>query len=204
MNPAFLQLQSVLRDRFPAATAPFSPPSPPAAASANEVCLLPGKVIEIVASGPHSAAGMILMRLLEQLDHSCALVDGADAFDWDCIDAETRQRLLWVRCHRATEAVRAADLLLRDGNLRTLFLDLRLLPTKSLLGLPTSVWHRLRMLAERSNAALAVFSPHKVVSCVARRWTMHSAFDLTALEQPRAVLWGDLAPQLQNGIRLVA
>ena len=53
------------------------------------------------------------------------LIDGADGFDLASVEPAALTRLLWVRCRSAVEAVKAADLLLRDGNLPFVLLNLR-------------------------------------------------------------------------------
>jgi len=45
-----------------------------------------------------------------------ALIDGRDSFDPCALANSILRQLLWVRCAKALEAVKAADLLLRDGN----------------------------------------------------------------------------------------
>lgn len=171
MKISFLQLQALLHDRFPGASPVFhhhnfteAPPS-----------LLPGRLVEVVGS----TSSLLLRQFCA--GQKTALIDGADALDPSSIDSLDLQRLLWVRCHKATEAIRAADLLLRDGNLPIVLLDLRLLPQRELLSLPSSVWHRLRMLAERGNAAVAVFSPCKVVACAAQRWVSDARHSLDSI-----------------------
>ncbi len=173
MSASLAQLRDLIQQRFPSAAAPVFKESAPASESP---ALLPGRLVEIV--GPTS--GLVLQRFIH--GQRTALVDGADAFDPAGIDPADLQRLLWVRCRKAAEAIRAADLLLRDGNLPAVLLDLRLLPQRDLLSLPSSIWHRLRMLAERGDAAAAVFSPCKVVACAARRWFLTQEHTLADLE----------------------
>lgn len=173
MSASLAQLRDLIQQRFPSAAAPvFKRPS----ADSDSPALLPGRLVEIV--GPTS--GLILRHFIH--GQRTALIDGADAFDPAGLDPADLQHLLWVRCRKATEAIRAADLLLRDGNLPSVLLDLRLLPQRELLSLPSSVWHRLRMLAERGDAATAVFSPCKVVACAARRWFQTQERTLADLE----------------------
>lgn len=188
-------LRSLLAVRFPEAVQNcFLSPSP----RQNTVEMLPGKLVEVVADSLSGGAGVLLRRFCENASGVLALVDGADALDPAMLSAAARQRLLWVRCGHATAAIRAADLLLRDGNLSTVLLDLRLLPERELLRLPSSVWHRLRMLAERANAAVGIFSPCRSVPCAARRWVVAESFGLEALAESSDLLADRLHPHAQE------
>lgn len=194
MSDRLAQLRSLLASRFPGSVDPnlAEPPSRQALTS-----LLPGKLVEIVPTTAGSAGeGLLLRRFCEQSTGPVALVDGANAFDPSGVTQATRQRLLWARCRHAAEAVRTADLLLRDGNLTTVLMDLRLLPARELLRLPSSVWHRLRMLAERTQVSVGIFSPCRVVPCAASRWVLETPLGLEALEQPAESLAARLQPRL--------
>ena len=150
-----------------------------------------GGVTEIVGSSLSSGAGLLLSFLMEQSARSgnwLALVDGMDVFDPWSVAPSSLERLLWVRCREVKQAVKAADLLLRDGNLETVLLDLQSHSTRELFSVPSSSWHRLRMLAEKSNAALCVFTPCKTVPCAAMRLVLEERFKLTDQETSRAVL----------------
>lgn len=158
-----------------------------------EVRLMAGRLVEVVPGHPGCGLGLVLNRLMREADGVVALVDGGDGLDPAAVEENLLRRLLWVRCRGALEALRAADLLLRDGNLATVLVDLRLLPEKELLRLPSSVWHRLRLLAERSGARVAVLSHCAVVASAARRWLVRGRFDVECLEQPEEALWQRLS-----------
>lgn len=194
MSARIDQLRSLLVTRFPGTVVSrFAEPEVPRQA---EVQLLPGRLVEVVAAAGCGGEGLLLRGFCEKAAAAgtLALVDGADALDAGMLGAETRQRLLWLRCCGAAAAVRAADLLLRDGNLTTVLLDLRLLPERELLRLPSSVWHRLRMLAGRSNVAVGVFSPCRLVPCAAERWVMEASPGLEVLEAETSLLTTRLRP----------
>lgn len=193
MSDRLAHLRSLLATRFPGSLDTHFSAAPPTQILTS---LIPGKLVEIVASSGCGGEGLLLRRFCEGSTGTVALVDGADAFSPSVVTQETRQRLLWVRCHRVTEAVRAADLLLRDGNLATVLLDLRLLPLRELLRQPSSVWHRLRMLAERAHVSVGVFSPCRVVPCAARRWVLEADLGLHALEEPAETVAARLQPRL--------
>jgi hypothetical protein len=107
-----------------------------------------------------------------------ALIDGRDSFDPASYGSAACSRLLWVRCHHAAESLRCADLLLRDGNLPLLTLDLQLTPLRELQDIPASSWYRLRNLARQSDATLLAFTPRHLIPCAALQLTFPSIFDL--------------------------
>jgi hypothetical protein len=164
MNTTLTQLRDLLQSKFPAATATLAPTAPPVSLQPT---LLPGKLIEI--------SSLTSTHLLHQLiqsnpSSSCALIDSSDSFDPASTPPALLSQLLWLRCQTLQQALKAADLLLRDGNLPIVLIDLRLQPTLDLARLPNSTWHRLRLLAERSGTAVALFTPAPIVPCTAQRW----------------------------------
>lgn len=194
MNARLVQLRSLIAARFPGAVDDrlAQPPAPEGLAAPQ---LLAGRLVEVVTSPGCGGEGLLLWHFCTEAKGTLALVDGADAFDPPALSSAIRQRLLWLRCRGAGEAVRAADLILRDGNLSTLLLDLRLLPERELLRLPSSVWHRLRMLAERAQGAVGIFSPCRLVPCAARRWVLDAGFGVEALEEETPKLAARLHPR---------
>lgn len=188
---SLLELRSLLHQRFPEAVRGVHD-APRGKKPALEADWLPGQVVEVVCSPEGSGSGLLLHALLKkalaETRLMTALVDGADGLDPASSEGLCHEKFLWARCHQAVEAIRATDLLLRDGNTAHVLLDLRLLPQRSLLGLPSSLWHRLRMLAGRGGAAVAVFTPFKLVACAARRWTLKQNFDLATLDEEPALL----------------
>jgi hypothetical protein len=68
---------------------------------------------------------LTILRHAAQEQRWSALIDGTDSFDPQSAGPEILSSLLWIRCRDATEAIRSADLLLRDGNLPVNFFGLR-------------------------------------------------------------------------------
>ena len=137
--------------------------------------ITPGHITEFVSPCGSTGSGLVLAALMEgaeeTLREQVALVDGADAFDPRTLSPQALGRLLWLRCHEVQKAVRATDLLLRDGNIPRVLLDLQLCPERALRQVPSQAWHRLRLLAERGGATLCVFTPLQAVPC-ARSWAL--------------------------------
>ncbi len=204
MNPPphIVAFRDLLRSKFPDAHLPFRADGEPAAATVEGgitgVALLdalglgPGVVSEVVAAHASAGAGLLLLALLEAREEvvrsRVALVDGADAFEPAQASAQIHQHVLWLRCREAAQAVRAADLLLRDGNVPRVLLDLQLCPLQGLRRIPAQSWHRLRLLAEKSGACLCAFTPEQMVPCARSRLVLDEPLGMAALDEPPAVL----------------
>src|SRR5207248_3916101 len=109
-----------------------------------------------------------------------ALIDGRDSFDPASIHESFLSRLLWIRCHSAPEALKAADLVLRDDNLPLVLLDLGLNPETKRI--PATTWYRFQRLIEETATVCLVFTPCPLISCAQARITVRSRFSLDALE----------------------
>jgi recA bacterial DNA recombination protein len=140
-----------------------------------------GAITEIISTNPSAGSALLIHSLLQiaQRDRFfLALVDGRDSFDVQSVDTGTLQHLLWVRCEKATEAIKAADFLLRDGNFPLVILDLVLNPAEELRRIPATSWYRLQRLVEPAPTAFVVMSRHNMVAsarakiALENRWTL--------------------------------
>jgi recA bacterial DNA recombination protein len=138
-------------------------------------------ITEIITPNMSAGSALLIHSLLKiaQRDRFfLALIDGGDSFDVQSVDATTLQHLLWVRCEKATEAIKAADFLLRDGNFLLVVLDLVLNPVEELRRIPATSWYRLQRLVEAAPTAFVVMSRHNMVASartkivLENRWTL--------------------------------
>ena len=118
--------------------------------------------------------------------HFIALIDGSDGFDPTSVETAALARLLWVRCHDAAEAVRAADLLLRDGNLPLVLMNLR--GCADAARVPGQAWYRLQRIVEQSGVALLVLTRRAMIPSARVRIALHGVFTDDDLERDRAGL----------------
>src|SRR6266446_3881850 len=124
-----------------------------------------GAITEIISPNPSAGSALLIHSLLQiaQRDRFfLALIDGSDSFD--VYDSDALQHLLWVRCEKASEAVKAVDFLLRDGNFPLVILDLVLNPVEELRRIPATSWYRLQRLVEPAPTAFVVMSRHNMVA----------------------------------------
>ncbi|MDB6120157.1 MAG: hypothetical protein JWO08_3938 [Verrucomicrobiaceae bacterium] len=175
-------MREFMRERFPEAHAHMEPESEPVRTGLSlldGLGLGKGAVTEVV--GTQAGIGLLIACLLERetaVWEPTALVDGCDAFDPWSVPPNALERLLWLRCRETEQAVKATDLLLRDGNIPLVLLDLQLHPLRTVQGMPSSVWHRLRLLAEKSGCTLCVLTPGRAIPCARSRVMLESRFTL--------------------------
>src|SRR6476619_2330034 len=164
-----IDLRNLLAERFPS-----SPLSPQAHLSTGLSALdeatgggLPkGAITELTS--PHPSAGSALMissllRRAQQDRYFLALIDGYDSFDPQPLGNFALGHLLWVRCTKALEAIKAADLLLRDGNFPLVIVDLILNSAEELRKIPQTTWYRLQRLVESVPTACLVLTRYEMV-----------------------------------------
>src|ERR1700694_1151470 len=128
-----IDLRNLLAERFPQS---FTAPAPrlatglPAIDEAIGGGLPKSAITELSSPKLSAGSALLLYALLQSAQRDgyfLALVDGRDSFDPSALGGLGNRRLrnlLWVRCTKALDAVKAADLLLRDGNFPLVVLDL--------------------------------------------------------------------------------
>jgi hypothetical protein len=116
-----------------------------------------------------------------------ALIDGRDSFDPEPLGQACLRHLLWVRCHHAAEAVKAADLLLRDGNFPIVLLDLALNLPNELRKIPQNNWYRLQRLVEPTSTVCLVLSRQSMVASAQLKIGLEHQWTLQTFEQNNAI-----------------
>lgn len=190
--PNLIDLRRMLAERFPAAHRPLRLEPDEDRWSTGVDALdevlgggLPrGELTELVGDGPGSGSAQVIHALLEHTARQgrfLTLIDGADSLDIEAPTEEALARLLWVRCRSADEALRAADLVLRDRNLPLVVIDLKLNPPGQLRQVPASVWHRFGRITEHQGTTVLVVTPVAMVGGVAVRVEAQAGLDLATL-----------------------
>jgi hypothetical protein len=132
-----------------------------------------------------------LLRRRQGQHRWTALVDGANSFEPD--SDRMYPEMLWVRCQTALQAIKGTDLLLRDGNVELIILDLALNDPAQVNKIPSSTWFRFQRLLEVSRNTLIVLTSKRLVSSTRASFKLTCRFDLNALERNA----DDLLAQLQ-------
>lgn len=143
-----------------------------------------GAITEIVCSPNNQGSSTLIRALLQPAAKQIiALIDGSDSLDVTQIQEPTLSRLLWIRCHTTDEALKAADLILRDGNLPLVLLDLQRNPEKELRKIPATTWYRFQRLVEETSATCILFAARSLAGSAQTRITLYSHFSLDSLER---------------------
>lgn len=164
-----------------------------------ETYLLRGGLTELVAPHPACGSSLVTLALLERARQNgdwLALVDAQDSFDPAPLPPEWLNRLLWVRCRNAAEALRAADLLLRDDNVPAAVLDLRLSPPAQLWKISASIWYRLQRLVEPRPCAVLALTPFALVGSAQFRFALEHRFTLDDVTRSPEELRAELKLEL--------
>ena len=151
-----------------------------------------GEISEVVPGGRFSGVSLLVAGLLEREGVEEAggmrmvLVDGADGFDPCSFSDEACGRMLWVRCGCAMEMMKAADLLVRDGNVPLVLLDAMGLEEGDLRRVPASAWWRLKQVAEGTGCRLVVMAARRAtVPCAGVRLALDAGLRLEDFDAER-------------------
>jgi len=200
VSDKIIHLRQLMAEQCKGFSLPEQKTYPTGLSALDEIGLPRGAVTEIVTSGPSTPGATLLfyatLHALLQKGESVILVDGKDAFVPNGVSPSGLRHLLWVRCHQAWEALKAADLAVRDGNIPLVILFLSLNPPGELRKIPATSWHRLQLLAEKSAATVLVFSPQAQVGCAKLRLSVEGAFPLKKLHVDRDGLLPALSLQV--------
>ena len=190
-----VDLRKLLAERFP------QPPFPAATRLATGLSFvdqaigggLPRGAITELISPQISAGSASFIQALLQAAHRdryfLALIDGRDSFDPSALAELGKVRLrnlLWVRCSKALKALKAADLLLRDGNFPLVIIDLVLNPPEELRKIPQTTWYRLQRLVKLSPTACLVLSRHGMVSSAQLKIILENSWSLETFQEDEA------------------
>ena len=188
-------LRLLLRKKFPQAhAARFEEPVPeePRLRFSDPATFPAGAISEIVPAGPEPVLGLLLAEILGHPETTSeipdfVLIDGNN-FDPGSFPHHACSRLLWVRCWNAATLMKAADLLIRDGNIPFVMLDGCHFPQKEMRALPASNWWRLKQMAEHNGCRVLVLSPTPLVPCATLRLSLSSGLSLADFDRSREEL----------------
>lgn len=188
-SSAIIDLRNLLAERFPQSLTPPNLRLATGLPAIDELLGggLPKSAITELSSTHISAGTALLLYALLQNAHQAgyflALVDGRDSFDPQPFGNSHLRNLLWVRCTKALDALKAADLLLRDGNFPLVVLDLVLNVSAELRKIPQTSWYRLQRLVEAAPTAFLVLTRESIISSAQLKLSLDNAWTLADLEQ---------------------
>jgi hypothetical protein len=192
-----VDLRKLLTERFPHTPAPAATRRLITGLSFLDQVIgggLPKGAITELISAQISAGSASLIHALLQAAHRnryfLALIDGRDSFDPSASGRPgdgCLSYLLWVRCTKALEAIKAADLLLRDGNFPLVIVDLALNAPEELRKIPQTSWYRLQRLVESAPTACLVLTRLGMVSSAQLKIVLENSWTLESFEEENAI-----------------
>ena len=188
-----VDLRKLLADRFPHAAAPAGTRLSTGLSSLDQTIgggFPKSAITELICPQVSAGSASLIHALLQAAQHGryfLALIDGRDSFDPSASDDTCLRHLLWVRCHKTFEAIKAADLLLRDGNFPLVIVDLVLNAPEELRKIPQTSWYRLQRLVEAAPTACLILSRQSRVSSAQLKIVLDNSWTLETLETDDAI-----------------
>src|SRR6266704_1454149 len=187
-----IDLRKALSERFPQRPAPAASVLTTGLSFLDQTCgggLPRSAITELIT--PRASAGSAslvraLLRSAQRDRHFIALIDGSDSFDPGSSDNSALRHLLWIRCRKASDVIKAADLLLRDGNFPLVIVDLVLNTAQELRKIPQTGWYRLQRLVEAVPTACLVINRQSLVSSAQLKIVLENSWTLEILEKENA------------------
>ena len=188
-----IDLRNLLAERFP---------HPSRAAATRLITGLPfldepiggglprSTITELISPQTSSGSALLIHALIYSAcrdNYFLALIDGRDSFDPCGLDNPSLRHLLWFRCSKTYETIKAADLLLRDGNFPLVIVDLVLNAPEELRKIPQTNWYRLQRLVEMIPTACLVLTRYEMVGSAQLRLVLENSWNLKTLETQDAL-----------------
>jgi hypothetical protein len=149
-----------------------------------------GAITELISPQTSAGSASLIHALIHcayRDNYFLALIDGRDSFDPSGMENAWLQHLLWVRCSKTSEAIKAADLLLRDGNFPLVIVDLIMNAPEELRKIPQTNWYRLQRLVEMVPTASLLLTRYEMVSSAQLKLVLENSWDIRTFEAPDAL-----------------
>jgi hypothetical protein len=165
VSPKIIELRQILAERYPRQTATRSWCLPTGWSLLDSLLgggLPKGAITQLLIPNISSGGTIVLHEIIEamqELSQYVALIDSKDCFE----PVADHPLLLWIRCHNVHQALKATDLILRDGNLSLVILDFKENPDQELRKIPGSAWYRFQRIIEENRNALLAITRHPIV-----------------------------------------
>jgi hypothetical protein len=191
-----IDLRKLLMQRFPHAPAARATRLVTALSFLDQTIgggLPKGAITELISAQLRAGSASLIHALLEAAHRNryfVALIDGRDSFDPSALgglDNACLHHLLWVRCTKTLDAIKAADLLLRDGNFPLVIVDLVLNPPAELSKIPQTTWYRLQRLVESAPTACLIMTRQGMVSSAQLKIVLENSWTLKTFEDESAI-----------------
>jgi hypothetical protein len=181
-----IDLRKLLAERFP------HPPATPATRLVTGLPFLDqsiggglprGAITELISPRTSAGSASLIHALIDvAYCDNYFLIDGRDSFDPCGLNNASLRHLLWVRCLKASEGIKASDLLLRDANFPLVIIDLILNSPEELRKIPQTNWYRLQRLVESAPTACLVLTRYEMVGSAQLKLVLKSSWNLETFE----------------------
>jgi hypothetical protein len=148
-----------------------------------------GAITELIdprANGGSASFIYALLQAASSAGYFIALIDGRDSFDPGPLGNSRLRNLLWIRCRQTMDAIKAADLLLRDGNFALVIVDL-VLNAQDDFKIPQTRWYRLQRLVETAPTACLVLTRQSMISSAQLKIVLPHSWSLQTFETENAM-----------------
>ena len=149
-----------------------------------------GAITEMISPRKSAGSASFIHALIDVVyrdNYFMALIDGRDSFDPCGLNNASLRHLLWVRCLKGSEGIKAADLLLRDANFPLVIIDLMLNSMEELRKIPQTNWYRLQRLVELAPTVCLVLTRYEMVGSAQLKLVLESSWNLETLEKQNAL-----------------
>jgi hypothetical protein len=166
VSPKILELRNILAERYPPQTGTHSLFIPTGWRALDSLLgggLPKGAITQLLIPNISSGGAIVVHEIIEamhDISQYVALIDCKDCFE----PTADHPLLLWIRCHNVRQALKATDLILRDGNLSLVILDFKENPDKELRKIPGSAWYRFQRIIEENKNTLLAITRHPIVN----------------------------------------
>jgi hypothetical protein len=199
---AIIHLRQALAERFPQRSQPATTVLPTHVPFLDQLTgggFPKSAITELISPRPSAGSASLIHDLLQSArlhQYFVALIDGSDSFDPRCSENSALRHLLWIRCRKAVDAIKAADFLLRDGNFPLVIVDLFLNDPAELRKIPQTSWYRLQRLAEAVPTACLIINRQTLVSSAQLKIALENSWTLADLEKENSI--SDLRFRIQR------
>jgi hypothetical protein len=153
-----------------------------------------GAITELISPQVSAGSASLIHALIQSASGTAlspvpqpvALIDGCDSFDPQPLGNACLRHLLWVRCNKVFETIKAADLLLRDRNFPLVIVDLVLNPLAELRKIPQTSWYRLQRLVKPTSAVCLVLTRQSMVGSAQLKIVLDNLWTLETFEKDNA------------------
>jgi hypothetical protein len=193
MREKIIDLRNLLAIRFPQAPMSVGTRLVTGLASLDQPIgggLPKGEITELITPRGSAGSASLIHAFIHGVyrdQYFVALIDGRDSFDPCALPNSILRQLLWVRCTNALEAIKAADLLLRDGNFPLVIVDLIFNSAEELRKIPQTTWYRFQRLVESVPTACLILTRYEMVSSAQLKLVLENSWNLETLEKQDAI-----------------